>query len=433
MFNGKEAAEYQSLWVNCNLLIIRQLQYGGGVSTFHPKMELPSPQHNCCLRSPLLLSSSSIQGFFMKRAVEESLILSELPVEGYERVVVVTDESVGLKAIICMHNSMLGPTLGGIRIYPYPNFDAALTDAKRLARGMTYKSAMAGVGFGGAKSVILCNPKQKTPELLLAFAEAVHSLEGLYTCAEDSGCSIDDVTLIGKQTPYVVGLSHEKSSGNPSYFTAWGTLRGIQSVLQTLDSSPSLEGKTVAIQGLGSVGAILAEHLFWQGAHLIVSDIDEEKTATIAKKFDAKIVSPQEILAAPCDILAPCAMGGILNPHTIPTLRCRGIAGCANNQLLSDQDAFELQKRTILYAPDFVINAGGLINVSLELAEEGYNPLKARKSVDQLFDNLLDLFALAHKNNISTHEAAVQTADHRIRSGIGKRTTPPRYHHYESN
>jgi leucine dehydrogenase len=369
----------------------------------------------------------------MKQIAEEPLVLTELDVDGYEKVIEVTNEAVGLKAIICVHNSKLGPTLGGIRIYPYRDFETALFDVKRLARGMTYKSAMAGVGFGGAKSVILCNPKQLTEELLIAFAQAVHRLEGLYTCAEDVGCSMEAVTLIGKHTPYVVGLSHEKSSGNPSYYTAWGTWRGIQAALQSLEGTTSVVGKTIAIQGLGSVGAILAENLFWQGARLIVSDIDAEKTKAIAKKFHAKVASPQEILFTPCDILAPCAMGGILNPDTIPQLRCQAVAGCANNQLLSDQDADHLKKRDILYAPDFVINAGGLINVSYELTEEGYNPLKSRNQVDALFDSLIGLFDKSEKQNISTHQAAVQMAEERIASGIGKRTTPPKYHHYEPN
>ncbi len=366
----------------------------------------------------------------MKRTVEESLVLEEIAVEGYEKVVVATDERSGLKAIICIHNASLGPTLGGTRIFPYPNFEAALTDAKRLARGMTYKSAMAEVGFGGAKSVIISHPKNKNNDMLMAFAEAVNSLGGLYTCAEDSGCTIQDVTLIGKHTPYVVGLSHEKSSGNPSHFTAWGTFRGIQAALQALDGSTSLEGKTVAIQGLGSVGALLAEHLFWHGAHLIVSDIDWEKTEAMAKKFNAVACPCEDILSVECDVLAPCAMGGIINSKTIPQLRCRAIAGCANNQLLTDQDGDELKKRGILYAPDFVINAGGLINVSQELAEEGYNPKTARKKVDKLYDQLMSLFELAEKKNCSTHHAAVELAEHRIKHGIGKRETPPRYHHY---
>lgn len=366
----------------------------------------------------------------VKQAVQESLVLEEIVIEGYEKVVVVNDERSGLKAIICIHNTALGPTLGGTRIFPYPNFEAALTDAKRLARGMTYKSAMAEVGFGGAKSVIIAHPKNKNDEMLKAFAEAVNRLAGLYTCAEDAGCTVQDVTLIGKHTPYVVGLSHEKSSGNPSYFTAWGTFRGIQAVLQELDGSTSLEGKTVAIQGLGSVGAILAEHLFWHGAKLIVSDIDWEKTKALAKKFDAVACPCEDILSVECDVLAPCAMGGIINPETIPQLRTRAIAGCANNQLLSDQDADALKQRGILYAPDFVINAGGLINVSHELLEEGYCPGESRKKVDQIYDHLLKLFELAKKNDCSTHQAAVELAEHRVKHGIGKRKSPPRYHHF---
>ena len=368
----------------------------------------------------------------MKRTFEESLVLKEIPVEGYEKVVVINDERSGLKAIICVHNSTLGPTLGGIRIYPYPTFEAALTDVKRLSRGMTYKSAMAEAGLGGAKSVIICNPKDKTKEMLVAFAEAINLLEGLYTGAEDSGCSVQDVNLIGHYTPYVVGLSTEKSSGNPSPYTAWGTFRGIQAVLQTLDGSTSVEGKTIAIQGLGSVGAILAEHLFWHGAKLIVSDIDWEKTQAIAKKYHAIACPSEDILGEQCDILAPCAMGGIINPETIPQLRCRGIAGCANNQLLTDEDANVLRSLGILYAPDFVINAGGLINVSLEIEDEGYNPLLARKKVDQLYDQLIRLFEISEQNNCSTHHAAVSLAEYRIKYGVSKRRTPPRYHHFES-
>ena len=366
----------------------------------------------------------------MKKAVIESLELKEIPVEGYEIVVVVTDESVGLKAIIAIHNTTLGPALGGTRIYPYPTFEAALTDAKRLAKGMTYKSALAESGLGGGKSVIICHPKNKTREMLVSFAEAINRLEGLYSCAEDSGCSIQDVTTIGHHTPYVVGLAHDKSSGNPAPFTAWGTFRGIQATLQMLDGSTSIEGKVVAVQGLGSVGSLLVDLLFWHGAKLIVSDIDWEKTQMIAKKYHATACPAEDILGETCDILAPCAMGGIINPQTIPNLRCRGIAGCANNQLLSDQDADELKKLGILYAPDFVINAGGLINVSLEIEEEGYNPITARKKTDQIYDHLIRLYEISEQNNCSTHHAALSLADYRIKYGVGKRLVPPRYHHF---
>jgi leucine dehydrogenase len=369
----------------------------------------------------------------MKRALEESLVLKEIPVAGYEKVVVATDERSGLKSIICIHNSKLGPTLGGTRMYPYPTFEAALTDVKRLAQGMTYKSALSESGYGGGKSVIICNPKKKTKEMLIAFAEAVNRLEGLYTCAEDVGLTVQDLTLVGEHTPYVVGISHEKSSGNPCPFTAWGTFRGIQAVLQKLDGSPSVEGKTIAIQGLGGVGAILADFLFWHGAKLIVSDIDWEKTQMIAKKYHATACPSEDILTEQCDVLAPCAMGGILNPQTIPGLKCRAVAGCANNQLLTDHDADALRRRGILYAPDFVINAGGLINVVQELEQEGYTPLAARKKVDGLYHQLIRLFDIAEQNNCSTHQAAVSLGDYRLQYGIGKRVIAPRYHHFESH
>lgn len=369
----------------------------------------------------------------MKRSMTESLMLKEIDVEGYEKVVVVSDERVKLKGIICIHNTTLGPALGGTRIYPYPSFEAALTDAKRLARGMTYKSALAEVGLGGGKSVIMCNPKSKTPEMLIAFAEAVNRLQGQYTGAEDSGCSIEDVTLMAEHTPYFVGVAHEKSSGNPSPFTAWGTFRGIQAALQAATGDSSVAGKTVAIQGLGNVGGILAEILFWHGARLIVSDIDWEKTQRIAKKWHAIPCPADDILSVECDVLSPCAMGGIINPQTIPQLRCKAIAGAANNQLLNDLDAELLRQKGILYAPDFVINAGGLINVSLELEEEGYSPIKSRNKIDALFDHLTRLFEISEQNKCSTHQAALALGDYRIKYGVGKRRVMPRYHHHESN
>jgi leucine dehydrogenase len=367
----------------------------------------------------------------MAKTVEESLVLEEIEVSGYEKVFHVRDERVGLQGIICIHTTTLGPALGGTRIYPYATFDAALTDVKRLAKGMTYKSALSGAGTGGGKSVIIYDPKKKTKELLASFAEAINRLRGLYTCAEDMGCALEDVTMMGHTTPYVVGLQHEKSSGNPAPFTAWGTFRGIQSVCQQLFGTDSVEGKTVAIQGVGSVGAVLAETLFWHGAKLILSDIDWEKTVTLAKKYHAQACPVEDILSVKCDILAPCAMGGVINPHTIPQLNCQAIAGCANNQLLSDQDAEELMRRGILYAPDFVINAGGLINVVQEIEPAGYDPVAARLKVHQLYDLLLQIYKIAEQNHVSTHQAAVSLGDYRLKYGVGKRTKTPVYHHFK--
>lgn len=354
---------------------------------------------------------------------EECLTMEEISVEGYEKVYKVEDTSVGLKAIICLHDLTLGPGLGGTRIYPYPDFESALVDVTRLAKGMTYKSAVSGCATGGAKAVIIADPAtEKTPELLRSYARAVDRLEGTYITAEDSGCGTKDVAVIAEVTKYVLGLEHDKSSGNPSYYTAWGTYRGIQAALQKIYGSSSVKGRTIAIQGLGSVGAILAATLFWNGAHLIVTDVDEEKARKIAKQYGATYVSPQEIMAVSCDVLSPCALGGIINSKTIPTLRCKAIAGAANNQLWQDLDGDLLVQKGILYAPDFVINAGGLINVAAELCSEGYNPIVSRDRVDSLYDQLMLIFDSAEKTGLSTHKTALNIGDERLQNKIGKRT-----------
>lgn len=366
----------------------------------------------------------------MTLVIEQGLELEEIAVPGYEKVIKITHQKVGLQAIIALHDLTLGPALGGIRIYPYATWDDALTDALRLAKGMTYKSAVTESGWGGGKSVIIADSKtQKTKSLLQAFAQAVAHLQGEYICAEDVGCGPEDVLVISQVTPYVVGLPHRKSSGNPSPFTAWGTYRGIQAVLKRIYGSESVEGRTVAIQGLGSVGCELAKMLFWEGARLIVSDIDAAKTQQIADAFSAKVVEPGEIMQVECDVLAPCAMGGILSEKSIPRLRCKAVAGCANNQLLKDSDGDALAFRGILYAPDFVINAGGLINVSQELEPIGYHPQIARNKVNHIYDQLIAIFDIAQQNRCSTHQAAVSLGDYRLKYKIGKRREPACFHH----
>ncbi len=366
----------------------------------------------------------------MSQILEESLVLEEVIVPGYEKVIWAKNPLVGLSAIICIHDASLGPCLGGTRIYPYATFDAALTDVMRLSRGMTYKSALSESGWGGGKSVIIADPKvNKTEELLLAFGQAVDQLKGQYICAEDVGCSPADMEVIARATRYVVGLPHVQSSGNPSPYTAWGTYRGIQSLLKKLYGSESVEGRTIAIQGLGSVGYALAEFLFWNGAKLIVGDIDAVRCSQAAQQFDALVVAPDEILKAPCDILAPCALGGTINEKSIPELRCKGIGGCANNQLLKDEDADTLASRGILYAPDFVINAGGLINVTQELEVDGYNSATARDKIHKLYDQLMVIYDIAEQNHCSTHKAALSLGDYRLKYHIGKRHEPPCFHH----
>jgi leucine dehydrogenase len=359
-----------------------------------------------------------------------SLQMEKIAVKGYEQVIKVTEKKSGLSAIIAIHDTTLGPALGGTRIYPYANFNDALEDVLRLSKGMTYKSAVAEVGFGGGKSVIIADPKkQKTPELLAAFGAAVNALGGAYICAEDVGCTTEDVKLIRRMTKYVVGLSHEKSSGDPGPFTAWGTFRGIQSAVKKLYGTDAVEGRKIAVQGLGNVGSHLIEYLFWAGAELILSDVDPVRLQIFAKKFGAKTAPVDRIMSAECDVFAPCAMGGIINDQTIPQLRCRAVVGSANNQLLCDSHADMLRERGILYAPDFVVNAGGLLNVSAELEDNGYHPAMPRYKIHHIYDTLLAIYEIAEKNRESTHNAALALADYRIKYGIGKRVIPPTFHH----
>ena len=365
-----------------------------------------------------------------KIVIDDSLSLERLPIDGYEQVVKVTDKNSGLLAIIAIHTTTLGPALGGIRIQPYATFDDALEDVLRLSKGMTYKSALVEVGLGGGKAVVIADPKrQKTPELLRALGRAVELLGGAYICAEDVGCTTDDVKIVRETTQYVVGLAHSKSSGDPGPFTAWGTFRGIQATLKHLHGSESVEGRTIAVQGLGNVGMSLAEYLFWAGANLILSDIDTAKLQKAAARFGAKTVPSDQILFVECDVLSPCALGGIFNDSTIPKLRCKAIAGAANNQLLKPAHGTMLRNRGIPYAPDFVINVGGILNVAGEIEDEGYKPSLSRSKVHKIYDTILAIYEIAEKNKESTHEAAISLADYRIKYGLGKRVVPPTFHH----
>lgn len=367
----------------------------------------------------------------MSTVLDQQLTLEEISVPGFHKVIRAREPKSGLDAIIVIHDlSLSKAALGGTRIQPYKSFEEALTDATRLARGMTFKSVAAQCSWGGGKSVIIADPKKdKTEALLAAFAEAVNRLKGEYICAEDSGCTPQDTAIIGEYTPYVVGLPNEKSSGNPSPFTAWGVFRGIQAVMHQLFGSGSVEGRTVAIQGLGSVGARLAEILFWHGAKLVITDKHMDRAEGLAKQFNAKLVKPEEIYEQPCDVFSPCAFGGVINPTTIEQLRCRAIAGAANNQLLTEADAEELRRVGILYAPDFVINSGGLINVTQETVKEGYNPSISRNKINKIYDQLKLIFSMASENGISTQKAVMQLISYRLEHGIGRRVEPIYMHH----
>lgn len=353
------------------------------------------------------------------------LTIKELAIPGYEKVIEGKDPARGLHCYIAVHSTIMGPSLGGTRMHLYASTTDALQDALRLAKAMTYKSAIAQDGLGGGKSVIIADPLvDKSPELLHAFAEVVNSLKGSYIAAEDLGTMPKDMATMHERTPYVCAMIAEHSSGDPSRFTAWGILRGLQAVAMKLWGVNTLRNKTIAIQGLGKVGSRLADLLFWEGADLIVCDIDSKLTRAFAQRCAARIIPSDDFCRTECDILAPCALGGIINSKTIGMLRCKAIAGGANNQLESPDLGDALMKRNILFAPDYIINAGGIINVASEFEEGGYNSKFAREKVDQLYHILLNLFNKSEAEKKPTTLIADETAEYNLLHGIGKRLKP---------
>jgi leucine dehydrogenase len=341
-------------------------------------------------------------------------IFDVLQAEDYEQIVFCQDQASGLKAIIAIHDTTLGPALGGLRMWNYASEEEALTDVLRLAKGMTYKNAAAGLNLGGGKAVIIGNAKtDKSEALFRAFGRYVQSLSGRYITAEDVNTSVADMDFIHMETDYVTGVSPAfGSSGNPSPVTAYGVYRGMKAAAKWKFGSDSLAGKTVAVQGVGNVAYNLCRHLHEEGAHLVVTDINEEALKRAETDFGATVVKPDEIYAVDCDIFAPCALGAIINDKTIPLLKAQIVAGAANNQLAEDRHGDVLEERGILYAPDFVINAGGVINVADEL--EGYNRERAMKKVELIYDNMQRVFEIAERDGVPTHVAAEKMAEERI-------------------
>ena len=341
-------------------------------------------------------------------------IFKEMSKEGHEQLVVSADPETGLQAIISIHSTLLGPSLGGCRFWPYKNFEAAVSDALRLSKAMTFKAAISGLNLGGGKAII-CGPASiKTPELLRAFGRFVDSLNGLYFTAEDVGMTVPDLDIVREVTRYATGVSEGNGGGgDPSTMTALGVLCGMRRCLAEVSGEESFRKRTVAIQGLGKVGATLAELLHKEGAQLIVSDLDSSRAKKIASPFGAKVVSPARIVTIPCDIFSPCALGGILSARSIPKLKCRIVAGSANNQLDKPSDALRLQKRKILYAPDYVISAGGVINIACEM--EKYNREKAEQRVVAISDNLAVIFARSREEGITPVEAADRMVEERLK------------------
>ncbi|MCY9545346.1 Leu/Phe/Val dehydrogenase [Lysinibacillus xylanilyticus] len=332
----------------------------------------------------------------------------------YEQLVFCQDEASGLKAIIAIHDTTLGPALGGARMWTYASEENAIEDALRLARGMTYKNAAAGLNLGGGKTVIIGDPfKDKNEEMFRALGRFIQGLNGRYITAEDVGTTVTDMDLIHEETNYVTGISPAfGSSGNPSPVTAYGVYRGMKAAAKEAFGSESLEGRTISVQGLGNVAYKLCEYLHNEGAKLVVTDINQAAIDRVVNDFDATAVAPEEIYSQEVDIFAPCALGAILNDETIPQLKAKVIAGSANNQLQDSRHGDYLHELGIVYAPDYVINAGGVINVADELY--GYNSERAMKRVEGIYDSIEKIFEISKRDGIPTYVAANRLAEERI-------------------
>ncbi len=334
----------------------------------------------------------------------------------HEQVIFCHNKRAGLKAIIAIHNTALGPALGGTRMWPYKNEEEALVDVLRLSKGMTYKASAAGLNLGGGKAVIIGDPKtQKNEALFRAFGAYVNSLQGAYITAEDVGTTVKDMEYVFMETPYVTGIPAAfGGSGDPSPYTAHGTLMGIKAACKEKLDSDSLQGLHVAVQGLGNVGSHLVDFLVKEGAKVSVADIDMGRIKALCDRHKVDVLDPQEIVVSDCDVLAPCALGAVINDSTVHELKCQIVAGGANNQLAEARHGEILKERGILYAPDYVINAGGLMNVFVEL--EGYSSDRAFEKTTQVYHNLLQVFNIAREENITTQKAADELAERRIQS-----------------
>ena len=342
-------------------------------------------------------------------------VFEQLAGDGYEQVVYCTDDHSGLKAIIAIHSTALGPALGGTRFYPYGSEDEALVDVLRLARGMTYKAAAAGLDLGGGKAVVLGDPKRdKSEELLRAYGRFIETLGGRYITAEDVGTALVDMDVVRRETRWVTGCSRTYGgSGDPSPVTAYGVLQGMKACSLEVFGSPELRGRTVALQGVGKVGYALCGYLVKEEAEVTIADADVDNLARAVSDFGVGTFPPEKIHALDADILAPCALGGTINDDTISELNCKIIAGAANNQLAFDHHGEKLRDLGVLYAPDFVINAGGLINVEDEL--RGYDRDRAMARVEGIYKQLQLIFAISREKGISTARAANEYAEERIR------------------
>ncbi len=342
-------------------------------------------------------------------------VFSAQDFDEHEQIVFAADAETGLRAIIAIHDTSRGPALGGCRMWNYDSEDEAIRDALRLSRGMTYKAAIANLSLGGGKSVIIGDPRtEKTPELLQAMGRAVENLKGRYIIAEDVGTGVEDMSHIRKETRHVTGLAPEQGgSGDPSPSTALGVLMGIRAAVHYQANGKGLSGLRVAVQGMGHVGFHLCRYLAAEGAELVVTDIREDSVQRAVEAFGATAVGADEIFDADVDVFAPCALGAILNDETISRLKAKIVAGSANNQLAEARHGDALRQRGILYAPDYVINAGGVIQVAGE--RDGQDRDQVTRKVKGLYDTVLGILGRADRQDISASLAADRIAEERFR------------------
>ena len=351
------------------------------------------------------------------------MIFEQLDTYGHEQVVYCHNPDAGLKAIIAIHNTVLGPALGGTRMWPYKTEAEALNDVLRLSRGMTYKNAVAGLNIGGGKAVIIGDPAtDKSEALFRAFGQAVESLGGRYITAEDVGIDVNDMEFVFRETQYVTGVHQvHGGSGDPSPFTAYGTLQGLLATLNRKFGNEEIGNYSYAVQGLGHVGMEFVKLLKERGAKIFVTDINQALLDKAVSEYGAEAVAPDEIYDVDADVYSPCALGATIIEDTLPRLKAKIICGSANNQLANDAIGDEVGKRGILYAPDYAVNAGGVMNVSLEI--EGYNRERAMRMMRTIYHNLTRIYEIAERDGIPTYRAADRMAEERIEL-IGKLKLP---------
>jgi len=346
----------------------------------------------------------------------EHTIFDLMETHDYENILFCQEKTLGLKAIIVIHDTTLGPAAGGIRMWPYQNEQDAIQDAVRLARGMTYKNAAAGLPFGGGKCVIIGDPKKdKTEGLLRAMGRFIHRLNGLFLTGIDVGTTIQDMVLMRMETPYVVTVPESLGGpGNSAVATSFGIFQGIRACLKEVFGNPLPQGRTVAVQGIGAVGDELVKYLLNAGAAVTIADIDQQKVDTLASEYKVNVVPPEKIHTLDVDVYSPCAMGAVLNEHTIPELGCKIICGSANNQLATEQDGDRLAQRGILYAPDYIVSAGGVISGLDSLQPGGFNRQRAMDTVSHIYRTMGNVIAISKEQGIPTYRAADVLAEQRI-------------------